>query len=89
MKIDKPLGTPQFNPYTQNKYNMLEKPTVGRKRDQLHISAEAKSMLEEKQAIFKVDQEKIDLLKVEIRNGSYHVDSRKVAERLYEFWFKG
>lgn len=89
MKIDKPLGTPRINLYAHKKYELLEKTTLGRKQDQLHISEEAKLMLEENQAIYRADQEKVDRLKAEIQNGSYQVDSRKVAERLYEFWFKG
>lgn len=66
--------------------------------DQVEISAQAKAMLqEEKKAASSREsketslskQERIEQLKQQIANGTYQVDAHKVAERLYNFWFRG
>ncbi len=66
--------------------------------DQVEISAQAKAMLqEEKKAASSREsketslskQERIEQLKQQIANGTYQVDAQKVAERLYNFWFRG
>lgn len=66
--------------------------------DQVEISAQAKAMLqEEKKAASSREsketslskQERIEQLKQQIANGTYRVDAQKVAERLYNFWFRG
>lgn len=76
------------NPYAQKSYTALHKQVSGQKRDQLQISAEAKSMLEERQTLSKAEREQVDRIKTALENGSYQVDSKQVAEKLYQFWFE-
>ena len=54
------------------------------KKDQISISNEAKALLEKNKEV--VNTEKVKEFKEKINNGTYQVDSQKVAEKLLE-WF--
>ncbi|BAB07342.1 flagellar biosynthesis anti-sigma factor FlgM [Halalkalibacterium halodurans] len=57
------------------------------KRDQLEISKEAQEM--QKGSPIEVEREKkIEEIKQKIEKGEYSVDSRAVADKLYDFWNK-
>lgn len=89
MKINKPTGVAMVNPYQKQPHSFSEKHKSAAKRDQLQISDEAKFMLVETQDPIRPDRkEKVEKLKVEIESGNYQIDNHKVAERLYQFWFK-
>ncbi|EGL83792.1 flagellar biosynthesis anti-sigma factor protein FlgM [Caldalkalibacillus thermarum TA2.A1] len=87
MKIDHTHGVWRPNPYQQQ----AAKPVQKREkpgRDQVQISAEAKAMLDTQTALNRKRQAKLERIKSELESGTYQVDSRKVAERLFDFWFR-
>jgi negative regulator of flagellin synthesis FlgM len=90
MKINKPTSASIINPYLkqQAKTNQTEKGASTPKKDQLQISTEAKALLENKTQIDPARQEKITQLKNQIQSGEYKVNSREVAEKMYQFWFQ-
>jgi negative regulator of flagellin synthesis FlgM len=53
-----------------------------KKKDELVISSEAKEMLENQGT---VSNERLDNLKESIATGTYHVEARKIAEKLFPF----
>ena len=73
------------NPYQKinQKNEELKKSQLG--KDQISISDEAKELLEKTKE--QTSQEKIDQLKAEIDNGTYKVDSQKLAEKILD-WLK-
>jgi negative regulator of flagellin synthesis FlgM len=88
VKVNKPTGASLVNPY--QKQNQKPNPETGKassKKDQVQISEQAKAMLENKSTVDPARQEKVNQLKSEVQNGEYKVDSQKVAEKLYQFWF--
>jgi negative regulator of flagellin synthesis FlgM len=88
VKINKPTGSSIVNPYQkQNQKPNLESGKVSSKKDQVQISEQAKAMLENKSTVDPARQEKVNQLKSEVQSGEYKVDSQKVAEKLYQFWF--
>ncbi|WP_019153846.1 flagellar biosynthesis anti-sigma factor FlgM [Robertmurraya massiliosenegalensis] len=85
MKINN-LGTSGINPY-KRQMNKLEnmsktsKPTI----DKVEISSTAKEMRQV--TSYSVErQEKVEKLKVQLENGNYKVDTREVAQSLYNFY---
>jgi|HigsolmetaAR203D_1030402.scaffolds.fasta_scaffold00453_5 negative regulator of flagellin synthesis FlgM len=57
---------------------------TGPLRDEVRISSEAKGLLEAGQA----RAERIQELKRSIESGTYHVDARKIAEKLLPYLWK-
>ncbi|GAA0368057.1 flagellar biosynthesis anti-sigma factor FlgM [Bacillus horti] len=88
MKINKPSNSGFINPYqkTQNK-TQVSKAAQAKRKDQVQISDQAKAMLGNKVNTDPVHQQKVKELKQQVQNGEYQVDSRKVAEKMYQFWF--
>lgn len=81
MKINEPSRVGRVNPYR----NVAGGPSISNemkkgKKDEVQISAEAKEMLSSLQ-----NPEKIQELKEAVSNGTYHVDARKIAEKLWPF----
>jgi negative regulator of flagellin synthesis FlgM len=87
MKINKPTGSPIVNPYQKQQQLKASQQKAKSGKDQVQISSQAKALLQ-KNAEELSRQERIDQLKQQIKSGEYQVDSRKVAERIYEFWFE-
>ncbi|WP_202079366.1 flagellar biosynthesis anti-sigma factor FlgM [Caldalkalibacillus salinus] len=85
MKINKAIPT-VMNVYKQNQ-QLTQKKEGHQRQDEVRISDQAKAMLEEKQQTDGTRQEKIDQLKAQIKMGEYEVNSRKVADKLYDFWY--
>lgn len=83
MKINEINRAQGINKYDQyNKNREIGQKEV--KKDQIIISEEAKALLEKtKEADSNV---KVNNIKEEINNGTYHVDSNKVAEKII-YWF--
>ncbi|WP_025027195.1 flagellar biosynthesis anti-sigma factor FlgM [Caldalkalibacillus mannanilyticus] len=90
MKINKPPVSAVGNPYmkAQAKLAKIEPSSAARKKDELQISSEAKALLENHNTKDVARQQKVNELKQQVQNGEYKVDSEKVAEKLYQFWFK-
>jgi len=55
-------------------------------KDEVHISAAAKQLLETSRAETADKTEKLKALKAEIQSGTYHIDAGKVAEKLLPFF---
>lgn len=83
MKINEINRAQGINKYDQyNKNREIGQKEV--KKDQIIISEEAKALLEKtKEADSNI---KVNNIKEEINNGTYHVDSNKVAEKIIN-WF--
>jgi negative regulator of flagellin synthesis FlgM len=84
MKINglSPVNGP--NPYNRQEPRHAErKEKIGRKKDELHISTEAKELLEA-QGKGKDEQrsQRLNELKHAVSTGTYYVDARKIAEKL-------
>jgi|GEM_PF-1649358 len=89
MKINKPIGSIN-NPYAkpQAKMAKIENASPAQKKDEIQISAEAKALLENHNTKDVARQQRVEELKQQVQSGQYQVDSEKVAEKLYQFWFK-
>ncbi len=88
MHIDKTNGSSFIQSYQkQMQVSPVEKAKPIQKEDQLQISNRAKEMFEKKAEVNTERQEKINLLKAQIQSGEYQVNSGKVADKVFEFWF--
>ncbi|ARK32100.1 flagellar biosynthesis anti-sigma factor FlgM [Halalkalibacter krulwichiae] len=84
MKINPYNSIPQ-NPYRKQIEKTEKAATTEAKRDKVEISSEALSM----QQVTKVEkerQEKVEALKKQIASGEYKVDSKAIANKLYDYW---
>ncbi|MGG1599219.1 flagellar biosynthesis anti-sigma factor FlgM [Paenibacillus naphthalenovorans] len=86
MKIN---GTNQVSPVNQYKKNQehIQAAASGKKsktKDHVEISTEAKELLESFGAK-PADRERLDELKKSVKAGSYHVDARTLAEKIFPF----
>jgi negative regulator of flagellin synthesis FlgM len=88
MHIDKTTGSTFINSY-QKQMNVppVEKAKPIQQEDQVQISSRAKEMYEKKTEASSDRQEKIDALKAQIQSGEYKVNSQKVADKVFQFWF--
>ena len=88
MNIDKSTGPFIIQSYQkQSQVSKIEKSKPVQNEDQLQISNQAKEMFEKKNEIDAKRQEQIQALKAQIQSGEYQVDSAKVANKIYQFWF--
>lgn len=85
MKINETQRIGGVNPY--QKQNEQRAGGSGRKRqtDEVQISAEAQEMLSYSRANNAELSKRIEDLKESVRTGSYHVDSGKIAEKIWPF----
>jgi len=87
MNIDKSTGPFFIQSYQkQTQVSKIEKTKPVQNEDQLQISQQAKEMYENK-AVDSARQEKIETLKAQIQSGEYQVNTEKVANKVYDFWF--
>lgn len=88
MHIDKTNGSTFINSY-QKQMNVppVDKAKPIQQEDQVQISNRAKEMFEQKTEASSDRQEKIDALKAQIQSGEYQVNSQKVADKVFQFWF--
>ena len=84
MKIN-PYQSVQQNPYRKQIEKTEQTASVQAKRDKLEISSEALTM-QQGTRIEKERLEKVEALKSKIEAGEYHVDSKAIANKFYEFW---
>lgn len=88
MNIDKTTGSSFIQSYQkQMQVSQVVKPKSIQKEDQLQISNQAKEMFEKNTEVDLERQEKMKTLKAQIQSGEYRVNSEKMAENIYRFWF--
>ncbi|WP_159885430.1 flagellar biosynthesis anti-sigma factor FlgM [Paenibacillus puerhi] len=56
-----------------------------KQKDQVEISAEAKELLNGTQGVTETSGSKLEELKASVQTGTYHVDARKLAEKIFPF----
>nr|WP_236784943.1 flagellar biosynthesis anti-sigma factor FlgM [Alteribacter salitolerans] len=61
------------------------KSPVNNRKDEVQISSEAKKM-QEGTAAAKVRAEKVQEIKERVENGTYEVNVKETARRMYDFW---
>ncbi|WP_026691430.1 flagellar biosynthesis anti-sigma factor FlgM [Alteribacter aurantiacus] len=75
-----------LNMYRQQQNNgAYEKADVTKRKDEVHISPEAKKM-QEGSFIEKEREEKVKAIKERIENGTYEVNVKETARKMYDFW---
>jgi negative regulator of flagellin synthesis FlgM len=88
MKINDSQRIGAINPYNKNNENRAAN-AAGKKdrpKDQVEISSEAKELLGSLSEVRTEKQtRRIEELRNSIDAGTYHVDSRKLAEKLFPF----
>ena len=88
MNIDKTTGSSFIQSYQkQMQVTPVGKTRAIQKEDQLQISPQAKEIFEKKIQIYVTQQKKINALKAQVQSGEYKVNSEKVADSFYQFWF--
>jgi negative regulator of flagellin synthesis FlgM len=88
MNIDKTTGSSFIQSYQkQMQVSPVERTKPVQKEDQLQISNRAKEMFEKNSGVDAARQEKIKELKAQIQSGDYQVNSEKVADKVFDFWF--
>jgi negative regulator of flagellin synthesis FlgM len=73
----------QYRRSNDNAANELNKGV--KKRDQVEISSEAKELQELQELQGTAKQERIAELKESVNSGTYHVEARLIAEKLFPF----
>lgn len=87
MNIDKTSGPSFIQSYqNQMKVAKVEKAKPVQQEDRLQISNEAKEMFEKNVEVER--QNKIKTLKAQIEAGEYDLNSEKVADKIYQYWFR-
>lgn len=75
----------QMNVYQANERMQHEQKRAETKKDQVEISQEAKALLKEEE-IPKERMDKIQAIKEQIENGTYQINTKEVARKLYEYY---
>jgi negative regulator of flagellin synthesis FlgM len=95
MKVNQSGSVWRLHAYQQKPSPQADREKTVKGQDQVQISDEAKAMLtEQKQGIVKSGEisasraERIERIKAQIEGGTYQVDAPKVAERVFDFWFR-
>ncbi|MFE8701666.1 flagellar biosynthesis anti-sigma factor FlgM [Cytobacillus sp. FJAT-54145] len=83
MKINN-IGRMSVNPY-KKQAEKVDKLEIQLKKDQIQISDEA-LQLQKIGNVDKARQQKVEELQDKVSSGQYEVDSKKVAQKLYDFW---
>ncbi|CEG24347.1 Anti-sigma-28 factor, FlgM [Planococcus massiliensis] len=88
MNIDKTNGSSFIQSYQkQMQVSPVERSKPIQKEDEVQISNRAKEMFEKNAGVDMDRQEKINALKLQIQSGEYEVNSSKVAESVFDFWY--
>lgn len=90
MRVNEPNRPGMINAYNKANQSPLNKNAkVGMGKDEVQISPEALEMLKQ---IEDVDapkrKEKVNEIKEQLEQGTYHVPSEKIAEKFLAFWKK-
>ena len=67
--------------------HLREAGRTAKRKDEVHISAEAKELLgiQNKRMSDPAFQKRLEELKQSVSAGTYHVDARKIAEKLFPY----
>lgn len=88
MNIDKTSSSSFIQSYQkQMQVSKMEKTKAIQNEDQLQISKQAKQLFEKNTEIDLKRQEKIQTLKAQVQSGDYQVNSKEVADKVFQFWF--
>ncbi len=87
MNIDKTNASSFIQSYQKMQVTPAAKTKPLQKEDELQISNQAKAMFEKNASVDIERQEKIKMLKAQVQSGEYEVNSDKVAEQVFKFWF--
>jgi len=85
MKINEPSRLGAVNSYQKQTESRTAGTSRKRQTDQVQISAEAQEMLSTSQTSTDERASRINELKKEVATGTYHVDARKIAEKVWPF----
>ncbi|HZG15362.1 MAG TPA: flagellar biosynthesis anti-sigma factor FlgM [Candidatus Bathyarchaeia archaeon] len=90
MRVNEPNRTGMINAYNKtNKAQAVSDTKVKMGKDEVQISNEALELLKQVEATEEpVRKDKVNELKQQIENGTYHVSSDKIAEKFLSFWKK-
>lgn len=83
MKVN-PFRPVEYNPYKQ-KVNKVEQKSATGKTDKVEISARAKEM-QQIPSIAKEREMRIAELKEQVKNGTYEVNPKEIAESMAKFY---
>lgn len=92
MRIEGNQSIQSINAYQQSRQSSpsSNKPSgTENTRDEVNISQEAKSLLKQhtvRDVTSPERSERINQLRDAVQNGTYHVDSRQVVERMIRYW---
>ncbi|OGX68587.1 MAG: flagellar biosynthesis anti-sigma factor FlgM [Paenibacillus sp. RIFOXYA1_FULL_44_5] len=86
MKVNGMPPVGGINPYNRQQNLHAEQTGKTKKRkDEIEISSEAKEMLDAKAVQTEGRQQTIQDLQKSVQTGTYHVDARKIAEKMLPF----
>lgn len=87
MKINDIQRIGAINQYRRSSDNQYGKDAAhnAKRRDQVEISTEAKELQELQGLQGATNKERIEELKQSVSSGTYHVDARQIAEKLFPF----
>ncbi|NGQ95627.1 flagellar biosynthesis anti-sigma factor FlgM [Brevibacillus sp. SYP-B805] len=90
MRINEPNRAGMINAYNKtNKLQASKEAKIKLGKDEVQISSEALELLKQvEDADPRVRKEKVNELRQQIENGTYHVPSDKIAEKFLSFWKK-
>lgn len=92
MRIEGNQSIQSIKAYQQNRQTSSSgnKPSgTQNTRDEVNISQEAKALLQQhtvRDVTSPERSERINQLKDAVQNGTYHVDSRQVVEKMIQYW---
>ncbi len=87
MKIQGTNMINSTNPYNRNQHRGNLTTDNNNRKDQLSISTEAMTMLDELSGKQHLERsQKVEDLKQQVKSGTYQVEAGKVAEKLLEWW---
>jgi negative regulator of flagellin synthesis FlgM len=90
MRVNEPNRASMIHAYNKaNKTQSSKEAKARMGKDEVQISSEALELLKQLEDVeAPVRAEKVNELKKQIENGTYHVPSDKIAEKFLSFWKK-
>lgn len=87
MNVEKTGNLPQVQSYNKAQKVQQVKPTLATTgEDHVQISSQAQEMFH-KVSQAAVRQEKVTMIKQQIEEGTYKIDTKKIATDISDFWF--